>query len=91
VVPLPGDRDRPRHARVRLILGRTQFGRRTYAIGGNIQAAIRAGIPVQRHLIQIYVLAAGLAALPVACIRLVLRAAHTRPVKRNCWIRSQPS
>ena len=45
------------------ILGRTQFGRRTYAIGGNIQAAIRAGIPVQRHLIKIYVLAAGLAGI----------------------------
>jgi ribose transport system permease protein len=42
------------------ILGRTQFGRRTYAIGGNLQAAIRAGIPVQRHLIQVYMLSAAL-------------------------------
>lgn len=40
------------------ILGRTQFGRHTYAIGGNPDAAIRAGINVRRHLIMIYVLSA---------------------------------
>ncbi len=40
------------------ILGRTQFGRHTYAIGGNQDAAIRAGINVKRHLILIYVLSA---------------------------------
>ncbi len=40
------------------ILGRTQFGRHTYAIGGSQDAAIRAGINVQRHLILIYVLSA---------------------------------
>jgi len=43
------------------ILARTRFGRRTYAIGGNMQAAIRAGIPVKLHLIRIYVLAGVLA------------------------------
>ena len=38
------------------ILRKTQFGRHTYAIGGNVQAALRAGIPVDRRIIQIYVL-----------------------------------
>ncbi len=40
------------------ILGRTRFGRHTYAIGGNEEAARRAGINVDRHLIMIYMLAA---------------------------------
>ena len=40
------------------ILKRTQFGRHTYAIGGNVEAALRAGIPVDRRLIQIYILSA---------------------------------
>ncbi|MBK8025820.1 MAG: ABC transporter permease [Chloroflexi bacterium] len=40
------------------ILGRTKFGRHTYAIGGNQDAALRAGINVRRHLILIYVLSA---------------------------------
>jgi ribose transport system permease protein len=45
-------------------LSRTVFGRRTYAIGSSQEAASRAGIAVQRHLIAVYVLsgaAAGLA------------------------------
>jgi ribose transport system permease protein len=41
------------------LLHRTQFGRHTYAIGGNMDASIRAGIPVDRTLIQIYVLSAA--------------------------------
>ena len=48
------------------VLSRTQFGRHTYAIGGNEDAAIRSGINVQRHLILIYIisaLAAGIAGL----------------------------
>lgn len=40
------------------ILGRTQFGRHTYAIGGNPDAATRAGINVKNHLLWIYVLSA---------------------------------
>jgi len=38
------------------ILARTQFGHHTYAIGGNPEAARRAGINIDRHLILIYVL-----------------------------------
>jgi ribose transport system permease protein len=40
------------------VLARTQFGRHTYAIGGNAEAARRAGINVGRHLTWIYILAA---------------------------------
>ncbi len=45
------------------LLARTRFGLRTYAIGGNREAALRAGIPVDRHTIQIYILSALLAAI----------------------------
>ena len=41
------------------LLKRTQFGRHTYAIGGNVQAALRAGIPVDRHIIKLYTLSAA--------------------------------
>ncbi|RYE87882.1 MAG: ABC transporter permease [Hyphomicrobiales bacterium] len=37
-------------------LHRTQFGRHTYAIGGSMQAALRTGIPVDRHIIKLYML-----------------------------------
>jgi ribose transport system permease protein len=40
------------------ILHKTQFGRHTYAIGGNLDAALRTGIPVDRRIIQLYVLSA---------------------------------
>jgi len=40
------------------LLRRTQFGRHIYAIGGNVEAALRAGIPVDRRIIQIYTLSA---------------------------------
>ncbi len=40
------------------VLARTKFGRRTYAIGGSKEAALRAGINVERHLIVIYLLSA---------------------------------
>lgn len=38
------------------VLRSTQFGRHTYAIGGNKEAALRAGIAVERHTIWLYVL-----------------------------------
>lgn len=40
------------------ILRKTQFGRHTYAIGGNLEAALRTGVPVDRRIIQLYVLSA---------------------------------
>ncbi len=45
------------------VLKRTVFGRHTYAIGGNQEAAMRAGIPVERHLIMLYMLSASTAAI----------------------------
>ena len=44
-----------------VILTQTRFGRYTLAIGSNAEAARRAGIKVNRHLIKIYTLAGGLA------------------------------
>lgn len=45
------------------ILAKTQFGQHLYAIGGNMEGAIRAGIPVQLTLIKVYVLASVLAGI----------------------------
>jgi ribose transport system permease protein len=40
------------------LLHRTQFGRHTYAIGGSKEASLRAGVPVDRHTILLYVMSA---------------------------------
>lgn len=45
------------------ILAKTQFGQHTYAIGGNMEAANRAGINVPRHLIKVYMLSSFFASL----------------------------
>ena len=45
------------------LLHRTQFGRHTYAIGGNREASLRAGVPVTRHTIVLYVFSAFTAGL----------------------------
>lgn len=45
------------------LLSQTRFGQYTYAIGGNVQSATRAGINVKRHLSIVYAMAAGFAAL----------------------------
>jgi ribose transport system permease protein len=45
------------------VLRRTQFGRHTYAIGGNLQAALRTGIPVERHIIKLYMLSSATAGI----------------------------
>jgi ribose transport system permease protein len=46
-----------------LTLAYTRFGRYTYAIGSNAEAARRAGILVDRHLIKVYALSGLLAGL----------------------------
>ncbi|GAA5149738.1 ABC transporter permease [Microbacterium pseudoresistens] len=46
-----------------IALHSTVFGRHTYAIGSNKEAAVRAGIPVRRHLAVIYGLSGLLAGL----------------------------
>jgi ribose/xylose/arabinose/galactoside ABC-type transport system permease subunit len=45
------------------VLHKTQFGRHVYAVGGNREAALRAGIPVDRHMIVLYMLSAATAGL----------------------------
>jgi len=49
-----------------VLLNRTTFGRHTFAVGGNAEAARLAGIRVQRHTVYLYVLsgvACGIAAV----------------------------
>jgi ribose/xylose/arabinose/galactoside ABC-type transport system permease subunit len=45
------------------VLHKTQFGRHVYAIGGNREAALRAGIPVDRHVMVLYTLSAATAGI----------------------------
>jgi ribose transport system permease protein len=45
------------------LLRNTRFGQHTYAIGGSMDAAARAGIDVKGHLLRIYLLSASLAGL----------------------------
>ncbi|MTD15622.1 ABC transporter permease [Nakamurella sp. YIM 132087] len=46
-----------------IILHRTKFGRYTYAIGSNEEAARRVGVRVDRHLVFVYLLSGLLAGL----------------------------
>jgi ribose transport system permease protein len=46
-----------------LVLSQTRFGRHTYAIGSNDEAARRAGINVPWHLVKIYAIAGALSGL----------------------------
>jgi ribose transport system permease protein len=46
-----------------LVLAFTRFGRYTYAIGSNAEAARRVGIRVDRHLVKIYALSGLLAGM----------------------------
>ena len=45
------------------VLGRTAFGRHIYAVGGNAEAAHRAGIDVKRIRISAFMICSGLAAI----------------------------
>ena len=48
---------------VAFLLKRMKFGHHTYAIGGNIDAAVKAGINVKKHLARVYMLSSFLATL----------------------------
>src|SRR5215218_2508093 len=54
------------------VLGRTGFGRHVYAVGGNAEAARRAGIDVTRIKVSVFVIGSSLAAISgiVAAARL---------------------
>jgi D-xylose transport system permease protein len=45
------------------VLGRTAYGRHVYAVGGNTEAARRAGIPVDRIRISVFVICSSMAAV----------------------------
>jgi ribose/xylose/arabinose/galactoside ABC-type transport system permease subunit len=45
------------------LLASTKFGGHVYAIGGGMKAAVRAGIPVKRNLIKVYVLSSVMASI----------------------------
>lgn len=45
------------------VLAKTQFGQHLYAIGGNMEGAVRAGIQVKATIIKVYTLAAVLAGI----------------------------
>ncbi|MEA5033267.1 MAG: ABC transporter permease [Sphaerochaeta sp.] len=45
------------------ILTKTRFGQHIYAIGGNIDAASRAGIDVKKHIIAVYMISSFFASL----------------------------
>jgi ribose/xylose/arabinose/galactoside ABC-type transport system permease subunit len=45
------------------VLSRSRFGRHVYAIGGNMDAAVRAGIPVKRRILGVYATSSFLASL----------------------------
>lgn len=45
------------------VLTKTQFGQHVYAIGGNFEAANRAGIPTQKSIIWVYTISAILAGI----------------------------
>lgn len=48
---------------VSFVMRRTAFGRHTYAIGGSMDAAVRSGINVNRHLVVIYTISSFLAGI----------------------------
>jgi ribose transport system permease protein len=54
-----------------VLLNRTTFGRRTFAIGGNAEASRLAGLDVRRHTASLYVLSGlccGIAAIMIASL-----------------------
>lgn len=54
-----------------ILLNRTTFGRRTFAVGGNAEAARLAGIRVRRHTVWLYVLSG--ATCGIAAVMLIAR------------------
>jgi hypothetical protein len=74
-----------------VVLNRTTFGRRTFAIGGNPEAARLAGLDVRRHTVALYVvsgLCCGIAAIMIAS----LTTTGSSPTERSTsWTRSPPS
>jgi ribose transport system permease protein len=60
-----------------IVLHKTRFGAWTYLIGSNIAASRRAGIPVERHLVKLYMVSGALAG--VASFLIVARLGLATP------------
>ena len=56
--------------------GRTIFGRRVYAVGGNERAALLSGVPVHRVKLAVYMISGACAALAGLIVASELVAAH---------------
>ncbi|MBB5801064.1 ribose/xylose/arabinose/galactoside ABC-type transport system permease subunit [Saccharothrix ecbatanensis] len=69
-----------------VVLNRTTFGRRTYAVGGNPEAARLAGINVRRHTVLLYTL------LGVCCgIAAAVRPDRRRGQRRQPHLARRPT
>lgn len=60
-----------------LLLAKTRFGMRTFAIGSNRESALRTGIRVERHILRVYLLSGLLGGLAGICF--VLRFSSVSP------------
>jgi erythritol transport system permease protein len=58
------------------VAGRTIFGRRVYAVGGNERAAVLSGVPVNRVKLVVYMISGACAALAGLIVASELVAAH---------------
>ena len=73
------------------IAKRTTFGRHVYAVGGNAEAARRAGINVARIRILVFMISGGMAAARRHRARRAARASTSKPAEaRSCSTRSRP-
>ncbi|EPJ44714.1 MAG: ABC transporter permease [Osedax symbiont Rs2] len=66
-----------------VLLHKTNFGRRCYAIGNNPTAAFYSGINVKRHRLMLFVIVGALAG--VAAVLLTSRLGSTRPTIALGW------
>jgi len=66
------------------MLNRTYIGRHLFAIGGNKDAAILVGIPVNRRIILVYVISGTLSAM--AGLLMVARLASGQPTVGSGWL-----
>jgi D-xylose transport system permease protein len=64
-------------AALSILLGRTAFGHHVYAVGGNAEAARRAGINVARVRIAVFTIASAMAALGGIVLASRLRSVDT--------------
>jgi len=66
-----------------ILLNRTTFGRRTFAVGGNPEAARLAGINVKRHTVLLYVLV-GLCC-GIAAVMMIVRTTTGSATHGQLW------